>query len=850
LNRYLYTGSDIVQPSIPIAQNRCRFLTHTAFPEIGLFKIVLFVNTKGIFEYLVDNKQVSLKIPFLNYKIPFLKFLPIEPKSAMTTITNGIAFVRFIISSKRSDFWVKVTKMAKFNDWKTGQLLSTDYVCPVRLQTFDKLKHENAFTVTFPENGYYKLEICIDNSKNQTTDYIALFYEVSGASKRKPVSPLDFIPKEKQFVQIQPKNAKINPSSSVVVLKEDLMKFELTIDMNSTLNLNFREVGSDVLDYGNKPEILQKGNSSVFKFSFKLPNIGVYKLTAFVDGHFSFLQVYERRIKDRPSMNKEEEQLLINLKNTFQVKFDELADINQYYQSKKNQQPREILPQKASVSPQIPQKENTARKSTVMISPKLSVKQSIQTLSSTLKPNTSAPSQANSKTSNSIPPAANQPQRANILQTNLVSPTPTQSPSIPKANHHISPQNKIFAPAISNQTQNKNSISSTPSLLKTPPQTSIIPPSQKPTSNQSPANKDPNKHLIPSTPRSQPQSVKFTSTEKSNSPSQNQAPASSLPTSIQSTISKPSSYQQPSQTFKVTDQQNSNTSQSPTNKSPSKNLIPSTPFSQSHSQPQSVKFTSTEKSNSPSQNQASTSSLAHSIQNPNSPPPPLSQTFKVPNDQKSNILPANKSPNKNLIPSTPISQFQSTKFTPTESTNYNHPTNPAPQNPISSASDKVQKETTISTTSETSTQTPLPQSQLKKQFSSPRKSQISNLLKTDQLSQTLKPKSDLPPSSIPNSNFPSILVNSPSPRKSIFQASISRPKSVFSSNPNHSNQKALNSNQLFIVPTQSYSIENHPPPSPLVPPRLNEIHSIVQFQNFQKRNQKQSHNFSGLPNLS
>lgn len=333
-NRFMFTGVDIVQSTIPSSPKRCRLISHVAFPEIGLFQVFMFVNSIKVFECFVDNNKVSDHIPFLSYNMPNLKFFPISPKSTLTKVEKEYFLVRFLISSKKSNFIINAKKVSRKN-WKNEKILEGDIVSTgILIVPFDKERYEIISIITFPKNGLYKLDFLVCKGKLVSNDFFSMFFDVTGSFYRSKMSVCDFIPKERQIAPIFCKYAKIYPSESLIISKENKMSFIISARQNSKLEVIFREFETNkIIDQIQEDQdITQIEQLRYYKFTYPVPNLGIYKLYLYVDDNSPFIQTYDRREKELISETKEEIKLQNFLKKKTQETFNDIADIRKFYQ--------------------------------------------------------------------------------------------------------------------------------------------------------------------------------------------------------------------------------------------------------------------------------------------------------------------------------------------------------------------------------------------------------------------------------------------------------------------------------------------------------------------------------------
>lgn len=105
------TSYQIIQTRIPRHEDRCRFKTCVAFPEIGLYKIDLYIDQVFALEYFVNNqKKCACSVPQICNPFHEQMFVPIKPKCILSNAKNGV-IIRFAVSKKKSNFIWEIIKL-------------------------------------------------------------------------------------------------------------------------------------------------------------------------------------------------------------------------------------------------------------------------------------------------------------------------------------------------------------------------------------------------------------------------------------------------------------------------------------------------------------------------------------------------------------------------------------------------------------------------------------------------------------------------------------------------------------------------------------------------------------------
>jgi hypothetical protein len=290
----IYTGNRIVQSPIPAAPDRCRFLAFVAFPEVGLLKIQMFLNTDIAWEGFVDNKQIFSQMPFMDSVDSKIQFIPILPKGKLSHASNGVAFVRFSVAKEYARFFVRfyrvLDEMFNYLAQCQGEIVQQ----ATMLIPFDNKRVENVFTITFPENGKFLVKICIqDIDSNSSSNFIQLIYQVHDAINQSPEAPFKFLSSDRKFLPLSKTNITVEPSDSVIITSSNTFNMTATIPKGTKLFLNLRSLDNDsVLEDTSEVGKTEENGKEKIQYSLNMSHIGTFNLYFFLEHSYAFTQKY------------------------------------------------------------------------------------------------------------------------------------------------------------------------------------------------------------------------------------------------------------------------------------------------------------------------------------------------------------------------------------------------------------------------------------------------------------------------------------------------------------------------------------------------------------------------------
>lgn len=331
-NNELFTGYEIVQQSIPADENRCRFNIHIVFPQIGLFKIHIFINLIQSWECFVNNLQPYTSIPFLHYYFLEESFIPILPKSTLTPIHDGIAVIRFLVSMKHSVIMVK-SHLIKVETFEEEFEVSDAVVSLIQpFCVFDQNLIEELITVTFQRNGRYKISIFLPDDQSEYSLFTAFYFDVQGAYQRKPIFPSNLIYQGRQFPLLFFENIQILPPDSLNFIQSSNLLVNFLIQKGIKLDIILQPLGEEQHIPSQVTEI-EQNTSTLIKYSFSLPQFGIYTLFGFINLNRSFVQFYDFREKSPPEPPSHEIQIQEQLSSIVNGRVDELLDVKNFYEN-------------------------------------------------------------------------------------------------------------------------------------------------------------------------------------------------------------------------------------------------------------------------------------------------------------------------------------------------------------------------------------------------------------------------------------------------------------------------------------------------------------------------------------
>jgi hypothetical protein len=184
-------------------------------------------------------------IPFVQTNLKYSQFIPIFPTENISKITNGVAFIRFAVSSKLSSYFLKAFEFVNSN-WEILAEETKVIKCSCQLFfPYDFGRVENALTIVFLENDFYRVEIWLYEKNNPASGEMVLFYQVSGAGHSDYVLPVNYFFKGRIPVPINSDLFNVNPSESFLVFSSSVLQIDVKIQLNSKLQLKLKSFKGD-----------------------------------------------------------------------------------------------------------------------------------------------------------------------------------------------------------------------------------------------------------------------------------------------------------------------------------------------------------------------------------------------------------------------------------------------------------------------------------------------------------------------------------------------------------------------------------------------------------------------------
>lgn len=192
------TSYEIVQPKLNRHQDRCRFRTNISFPEEGIFKVDLFIDSTKVLTYFVNNLvKCTISVPVTFNVFHDAKFIPIIPRRVVSSVRRGVALIRLAVSSERSTILWDIKKLSDENGFSDeGEIINREFGRYIKLTIpFDDDLYEDQLCISFPSNGRYKVSISLFNDFASFEHYTNYFFDVAGAppEDKVPVSPVNFL---------------------------------------------------------------------------------------------------------------------------------------------------------------------------------------------------------------------------------------------------------------------------------------------------------------------------------------------------------------------------------------------------------------------------------------------------------------------------------------------------------------------------------------------------------------------------------------------------------------------------------------------------------------------------------
>lgn len=290
------TSYEIVQYSLPNHEDRCRFVTNIAFPQIGFYKVELYVNSYLELTYFVDCKSESHEsVPVRCNQFHEQKFIPISPQYTRSQVRHGVALIRFAVSSQRSSLMWNIYKLPPNSlSIHDGTEIDRKYGKSSQLLLdFNASRHEDHLCVTFPSDGTYAVLIFFENDIGSYSSYITYYFDVTGVSSEdpEPISPTKFMFKGRKFMK--------NPLETSIQVTPPFGKIYST-DAQQTVTVDKLDTKGnlvlDLVDLATSTKIpvqLVKKKKTASIFTFTIPD-GTQKcqLTGSIDDNPVFVQNY------------------------------------------------------------------------------------------------------------------------------------------------------------------------------------------------------------------------------------------------------------------------------------------------------------------------------------------------------------------------------------------------------------------------------------------------------------------------------------------------------------------------------------------------------------------------------
>ena len=224
-NKYVNVDSDgiasyeIIQKGMPNQPERLKFRTFISFPEKGQYKIELIINGRNELTYNVDAvSKSSQKVPIDSTPFNIYKFVPIIPKSILTTVTEGVAYFRFAASKDLNCYFELGKIEGKTFNYESRKKYGGFKITAIKLVIpFDDERWEYNCVANFPSDGRWVVTISMDDDvgSNSISEVTKFYYDVTGtSSKKNKVSPLEFMHKGR----------KLAPDNKVKVTQEQIDK--------------------------------------------------------------------------------------------------------------------------------------------------------------------------------------------------------------------------------------------------------------------------------------------------------------------------------------------------------------------------------------------------------------------------------------------------------------------------------------------------------------------------------------------------------------------------------------------------------------------------------------------------
>ncbi|KAK8893052.1 hypothetical protein M9Y10_030311 [Tritrichomonas musculus] len=380
------TSYETIQTKLPRHPERCRFKCYLLFPQIGLYKCDMYIDTKPTLTFYVKNhkeKEKSDSIPIQFNAFHENKFIPINPKYILTTVENGV-IIRFAVSKKHSNILWKIIKLDDENGFdEKGEKIDSNYGKYIKLEIpFDKERYEIQLGIIFPSNGRYCVLIYFESvvGKRSFVFYTKYFFDVVDVEPGKlyKSNPVYYMCKGRKFAPIKifddnDNEVIVKPSQSCYLVSEREQSIQFkTSSINDELYFEFRREGKTII----WPKVC--GNDGEFRIiKFTIPEeYGEYHLKGWVnDGCcIDLLYMYTNRELKEPSEN--EENLLDELKS--KVYLDETKENKKKEEEEKIRKENELYlkPQESRPNAEDESKSNDEIKSDDEIKANVEVKAS------------------------------------------------------------------------------------------------------------------------------------------------------------------------------------------------------------------------------------------------------------------------------------------------------------------------------------------------------------------------------------------------------------------------------------------------------------------------------------------
>lgn len=312
----------IVKTRLPKHTERCRFQTAIGLPAKGFYHIQMFIDGPFAIEYYVNSLQkCSISIPLKVNLYHEQKFIPITPKTVLTSVTTGYALIRFAVAPKRADLLWDIVKLAKPNTLtpkgeeitrQRGRLISLNI-------PFDDERYEDQLLITFPSNGRYSVLVYLANDIGSYTTYMRYFFDVTGVTSENstPINPASLMYKGRTFAPMKI----FDSDKNEVIIKPNQNCFYVSKREQSLL-IKTNKITDDIhLELRKEDKTLifikQDGSEGDFRrYSWTMPDeFGEFFLKGWINDTFtlSIPYVYSKDALKEPT--NEENELLAELKS-------------------------------------------------------------------------------------------------------------------------------------------------------------------------------------------------------------------------------------------------------------------------------------------------------------------------------------------------------------------------------------------------------------------------------------------------------------------------------------------------------------------------------------------------------